>query len=89
MVLLLLVMGGASLLKMREVEATIDNIAVNRYDKIRRLVELKDSLNLIVRSGRNALLVPDAAEVDKLLKQMVDTQHGMDLAAQKALLPPH
>jgi len=65
LVLLIALMGGASIVKIRGVEDAFDNVIQDFYPKVQVVNQVKEHLNRIARAMRNVVIMTDPAEVKK------------------------
>ena len=63
LVLMITIMGGASILKIRTVDDAFRNVMEDRYPKVLAVAEVKESLNQVARSMRNMIIMTSAADI--------------------------
>jgi len=61
--LLIVLMGAISIVKASFVGEAFDKVVNDRYAKIATLNTIKEDMNLMARSLRNALIMNDSAEI--------------------------
>jgi methyl-accepting chemotaxis protein len=74
---LMALMGGFLMVKANHVGDAFDTVVDDRYVKIAALNNVKDGLNQIARSLRNALIFDDPADIRKQLVQVRSSQEGI------------
>ena len=65
LVLLIAVMGGMTILKVRAVDAGFHDVVDNFYPKLRTVSEVESGLNRIARAMRNMVIMTDAADIKR------------------------
>ena len=70
LVLLMLIMGTTSLVKVGAVQQALKLVVDDRVPKVAQINDIKDDVNQIARSMRNMVILSDAAEIKKELAKV-------------------
>ena len=75
--LLIALMGGISVVKSNHVGQAFDAVVNDRYAKIAALNNIKEGLNQVARSLRNAVIMSSPADIQQQLKNAEEARKGI------------
>jgi methyl-accepting chemotaxis protein len=83
LLVLMILIGGSALMRMRELQGQIVSMVDDKYPKVVLLQDVKDQLNVVARALRNMILIDDPSEVAKEAKRATDARASIDKTLEK------
>jgi methyl-accepting chemotaxis protein len=76
-VVLMLVVGGYSIIKINQLDTIVNSLVEDKYPKTVMLNEMKGNINVIARALRNLLLLDDKEEIKKETQRILDAREAI------------
>jgi methyl-accepting chemotaxis protein len=76
-VVLMLVVGGYSIIKINQLDTIVNSLVEDKYPKTVMLNEMKGNINVIARALRNLLLLDDKEEIRKETQRILDAREAI------------